>query len=466
MALKITNTLTGQKEAFEPLEAGRVRMYVCGPTVYSEAHIGHAMSVIIFDVIRRYLEYAGHDVTFVQNFTDVDDKIIQRAAKLGIPPQELAERLIQDWLRETAALNIKPATIYPRATQEIEVIQEIIQGLIESSHAYVMDGDVFYRVLSFPGYGKLSKRQIDEMLAGARVEIDQRKEHPMDFVLWKAAKPGEPAWESPWGPGRPGWHIECSAMIIHHLGGAIDIHGGGSDLIFPHHENEIAQSEAYLAQAPWVRYWIHNGLLQLGDEKMSKSLGNLISIRELLERGGGEIFRFLVLSSHYRNPLTFTDESYESARRGLARLQGAVRGFQSEMVPAQPPEHLLAKAAENARQEFQRAMEDDFNTPVALAQLFDLAREINREEATGTAPETVAYAQAVLKELAGVLGLTLQELKHAHEAIELFVELLIAVRHDLRERKLWDLADQIRARLAEMGIALEDSAHGTTWRWI
>ncbi len=464
MALKITNTLTGRKEVFEPLEPGRVRMYVCGPTVYSEAHIGHAMSAIIFDVIRRYLEYAGHEVTFVQNFTDIDDKIIQRAATLGILPEELAERLIRDWLTETAALNIKPATIYPRATQEIDVIQEIIQGLINSGHAYAADGDVFYRVLSFPGYGKLSKRQIEEMLAGARVEVDPRKEHPMDFVLWKAAKPGEPAWESPWGPGRPGWHIECSAMIIHHLGNAIDIHGGGSDLIFPHHENEIAQSEAFLAQAPWVRYWIHNGLLQLGEEKMSKSLGNLISIRELLDRGGGEIFRFLVLSSHYRNPLTFTDESFEGAKRGLARLQGAVRGFQPEEVPTQPPDHPLAKAAESARQGFHRAMEDDFNTPVALAQLFDLAREINREEAAGTAPETVAYAQSVLKELAGVLGLTLREPERADEAIEPFVELLIAVRRDLRERKQWDLADQIRSRLTELGIALEDTAQGTTWR--
>ncbi|WP_040669522.1 cysteine--tRNA ligase [Nitrolancea hollandica] len=462
--MKITNTLTGRKEVFEPLEPGRVRMYVCGPTVYSEAHIGHAMSAIIFDVIRRYLEYAGHEVTFVQNFTDIDDKIIQRAATLGIPPEELAERLIRDWLTETAALNIKPATIYPRATQEIDVIQEIIQGLINSGHAYAADGDVFYRVLSFPGYGKLSKRQIEEMLAGARVEVDPRKEHPMDFVLWKAAKPGEPAWESPWGPGRPGWHIECSAMIIHHLGNAIDIHGGGSDLIFPHHENEIAQSEAFLAQAPWVRYWIHNGLLQLGEEKMSKSLGNLISIRELLDRGGGEIFRFLVLSSHYRNPLTFTDESFEGAKRGLARLQGAVRGFQPQEVPTQPPDHPLAKAAESARQGFHRAMEDDFNTPVALAQLFDLAREINREEAAGTAPETVAYAQSVLKELAGVLGLTLREPERADEAIEPFVELLIAVRRDLRERKQWDLADQIRSRLTELGIALEDTAQGTTWR--
>lgn len=464
MALKITNTLTGRKEAFEPLEPGRVRMYVCGPTVYSEAHIGHAMSAIIFDVIRRYLEYAGHEVTFVQNFTDVDDKIIQRAATLGISPEELAERLIRDWLSETAALNIKPATIYPRATHEIEVIQEIIQGLINSGHAYTAEGDVFYRVLSFPGYGKLSKRQIDEMLAGARVEIDPRKEHPMDFVLWKAAKPGEPAWESPWGPGRPGWHIECSAMIIHHLGRAIDIHGGGADLIFPHHENEIAQSEAYLAQSPWVRYWVHNGLLQLGDEKMSKSLGNLISIRELLERGGGEIFRFLVLSSHYRSPLTFSGESFEAARRGLARLQGAVRGLQPQSVPAQPPEHPLAKTAENARQEFHRAMDDDFNAPVALAQIFDLAREVNRVEAAGTAAEAVAYAQSMLKELAGVLGLTLQEPEPADEAIDPFVQLLIEVRCDLRDRKQWDLADQIRARLIELGITLEDSAQGTTWR--
>lgn len=463
MGLRVTNTLTREKEPFEPLEPGHVRMYVCGPTVYADAHIGHAMSAIVFDMIRRYLEYRGYRVTFAMNFTDVDDKIIQRAASLGIPPNELAEQLIDAWLDETAALNIKPATLYPRATQEIPTIIAMVRGLIEKGHAYVVDGDVYFRVLSFPEYGKLSHRTLDEMMAGARVEIDPRKEHPMDFALWKAAKPGEPAWESPWGPGRPGWHIECSAMIYHHLGEQIDIHGGGADLIFPHHENEIAQSEAFTGKKPFVRYWLHNGLLQLGGEKMSKSIGNLITIRELLERDGAGPFRLLVLSSHYRSPLTFTEEAFDAATRGFERLRQAVRGAPTE--PGVRPVHALASLADETREAFHDAMDDDFNTPSALARLFELARAINRARATGDPNEAIAYAQTTLRELTSVLGFRFDDAVPSRRSAEPFVELLIDVRSRLRAERRWELADLIRERLNELGIIVEDTPAGTTWRW-
>ena len=467
MTLVISNTLTRRKEPFHTIEPGRVRMYVCGPTVYADAHIGHAMSAIVFDVVRRYLEFSGYEVIHAQNFTDVDDKIIQRAAELGIEPRELADELIARWLDETAALNIQPATLYPRATNEVAVIIAMIEGLIANGHAYPVEGgDVFYRVTSFPDYGKLAHRDIAELVAGARIEVDPRKEHPMDFALWKAAKPGEPAWDSPWGQGRPGWHIECSAMIYHHLGGQIDIHGGGADLIFPHHENEIAQSESFDG-APLARYWMHNGLLQFSGEKMSKSIGNLITIRELLDAGNGEAFRFMVLSSHYRNPLTFSQESLESARRSVARLRSAVRDRRPEpaTLPADLAEHPLATFTDRSEQRFRAAMDDDFNTPVALAALFDLARAINREQDGGTPATVTAYAQARLAELAAVLGLRLDQ-PEPQPATDIapFVDLLIEVRRELRARKQWDLADQIRAELADLGVTLEDSPTGTTWR--
>jgi cysteinyl-tRNA synthetase len=466
MTLSISDTLTNEKKPFVPIEPGVVRMYVCGPTVYADAHIGHAMSAIVFDVIRRYLEFSGYVVNHVQNFTDVDDKIIQRAATLSLTPEALAQQMIDAWHAETADLNILPATHYPRATLEMDTILSMIEGLIAEENAYAVDdGDVFYRVNSFTGYGKLSHRVVDQMLPGARLDIDQRKEDPMDFVLWKAAKPGEPAWDSPWGPGRPGWHIECSAMIYHHLGGRIDIHGGGSDLIFPHHENEIAQSEAFTHAAPMANFWVHNGLLQLGGEKMSKSIGNLVSIHELLAAGDGEAFRFLVLNSHYRNPLVFNEETLESARRGLARIATAARGFEPDTAPSSAPDHPLALAAERAEAQFRQAMDDDFNTPVALATLFELARTINREEDAGASAEAIGWAQSTLVRLAGVLGLTLREARTATETdIGPFVNLLLEVRQQLRERKQWDLADSIRDRLEQLGLRLEDSASGTAWR--
>mgnify|MGYP001281156357 CR=1 FL=1 len=457
MTLMVYNTMTRTKEPFETIEPGIVRMYVCGPTVYADAHIGHAMSALTFDVIRRYLEWNGYDVHHAQNFPDVDDKIIIRAAELGMEPRALSEQLIQSWLDETAALNILPATVYPRATDEIDGIIEMIQGLIDSDHAYVVEGgDVNYRVTSFDEYGKLSHRNLDEMMAGARIEVDPRKENPMDFVLWKAAKPGEPAWDSPWGPGRPGWHIECSVMAMKHLGNTIDIHGGGSDLIFPHHENEIAQSEAFPENRPFARYWMHNGMLQLGGEKMSKSIGNLIPLRELIERGDGRAFRLAVLQSIYRNPLVYNEEVLEAARRGLERLDTAARGYDPAATAHDP---VATAASAEAETRFRAAMDDDFNTPVAVSVLFDLARSANRAE--GDAKQTY---QAKLVELAGVLGLELGKADAAAGDAAPFIDLLLEVRDELRTAKQWALSDKIRDELAERGIVVEDSPTGATWR--
>lgn len=465
MSIRITNTMSGKKETFETIEPGKVRMYVCGPTVYSESHIGHAMSAMVFDVIRRYLEYRGYRVIHAQNFTDVDDKIINRARELGISPDQLAEDMVLEWMSQTAQLNIKPATIYPRATQEIDTIIDLISTLIEKDTAYhVPGGDVYFRVDRFENYGKLSHRKLEDMIAGSRIEVDDNKEHPMDFVLWKAAKEGEPAWESPWGPGRPGWHIECSAMIQRHLGGQIDIHGGGSDLIFPHHENEITQSESVNCGCSLARYWVHNGMLELRGEKMSKSEGNLVTIRELLQMGGGEIFRFMMLGSHYRSPMAFGEDTYEAARRGLDRLVGAVRDLDRREVPLQRPDHPLADAAEDTRGKFESAMDDDFNTPVALAALFDFARMINRErDETGPSSE-LRYAQAQLQDLAAVLGLTLRDPEAGSTDSTPYIDLLVELRTQLRDAKQFELADQVRDRLGSLGIVVEDFPSGSTWR--
>ncbi|MDQ3096050.1 MAG: cysteine--tRNA ligase, partial [Actinomycetota bacterium] len=321
--MRIYNTQSRSLEPFETIEPGKVRMYVCGVTPYASAHIGHAMSAIVFDVIKRYLTFLGYEVRHAINFTDIDDKIIARANEQGRTPDELTEELIQDWLRELGDLNVVPATVYPRATQEIPEIVATIEGLIAGGHAYERDGDVYYRVRSFEGYGKLSHRSVDDLLSGARIEIDQRKDDPLDFALWKAAKPHEPTWPSPWGDGRPGWHIECSAMCAHHLGGKVDIHGGGADLIFPHHENEIAQSEAYLGTEPFARYWVHNGLLQLGTEKMSKSTGEMVSVADLVSSRRQNGFRLFVLQSHYRKPLTYTETALSAAQTGFERLRAA-----------------------------------------------------------------------------------------------------------------------------------------------
>jgi cysteinyl-tRNA synthetase len=473
MTLRVYNTLTRQEEPFETIEPGKVRMYVCGPTVYADAHIGHGMSAMVFDVIRRYLEFAGYEVKHAQNFTDIDDKIINRANAEGRDPNELAEEYINQWLDQTAALNVKPATVYPRATRELGNIHAMIQTLIDKGNAYPMDGDVYYRVRSFDDYGKLSHRSLEDMRAGERVAVDERKEDPMDFALWKGAKPGEPAWDSPWGGGRPGWHIECSAMIKGHLGDRIDIHGGGADLIFPHHENEIAQSEAALDVEPFARYWVHNGLLQMKDPKtgeiikMSKSLGNLITIGDLLaRRNGADILRFMVLSANYRTPLTYTEEIYDAAAKGLERLRTALRDGGGTEAASSPDAPLVAVAA-SAEEQFRAAMDDDFNTPNALAVLFDLARAINRSKDEGAGAGDIATAQAKLRELMMVLGLRPDAASTGDtgQAATPFIELLLEVRRDLRAAKQWQLADKVRDSMTKLGVALEDNPQGTSWRW-
>ncbi len=465
MPLMIYNTLTRTKEEFKPLEDNVVRMYVCGPTVYDKAHVGHAMSAIVFDVIRRYLEYKGYRVIHVMNFTDVDDKIIHRANQLGEDPIRLAERYIAEFMEHIRALGLLPATVYPRATQEIPQIIEVIQGLIDKGYAYRADGDVYFRVRKDEDYGKLSHRRLEEMRSGARIAPDEHKEDPLDFALWKAAKPGEPAWDSPWGPGRPGWHIECSAMNLHHLGPQIDIHGGGNDLIFPHHENEVAQSESYTGQ-PFARYWVHNGMLQLGGEKMSKSLGNLVTIEDFLAEHEANTLRLIVLGSHYRSPLTFNDEVIEQAERALERLRSALRPSIGEVTEG-PQVEALAEQARRTRERFESAMDDDFNTAGALAALFDLVRAINVARDAGVGGAPFAQAQATLRELAGVLGLRLAEdiTRSQRADVAPFINLLVDVRTRLRQAKQWQLADAIRDGLAELGVVLEDTPQGTTWRF-
>ncbi len=467
MTLRIYNTLTRRKEPFETLDPGVVRMYVCGPTVYDKAHVGHAMSVLVFDIIRRYLEYKGYTVFHVMNYTDVDDKIIQRANAQGRDPLELAEEYMHEFDQHLRDLNVLPATINPRATQEIGQIIRMVQGLIDKGYAYpAPNGDVYFRVRKDEDYGKLSGRKLDDMRAGARIEVDANKEDPMDFALWKAAKPGEPAWDSPWGPGRPGWHIECSAMNLAHLGEQIDIHGGGNDLIFPHHENEIAQTESYTGK-PFARYWVHNGMLQLSGEKMSKSLGNLVTIEEFLAEHDADVLRMMILNSSYRNPLTFNDEVIAQAEKALERLRGALK-------PALPGASLreggivqtLKEQTEAARKGFEEAMDDDFNTAGALGVLFALVKAINQARDAGAAEEILAPAQETLEALAGVLGLRLRaETARHNQAADPFIELLIEIRTELRRQKLWALSDRIRDRLKALGVALEDSKAGTTWHW-
>jgi cysteinyl-tRNA synthetase len=461
-AIQLYDTLTRGVQPFETLEPGTVRLYVCGVTVYDSAHIGHGLSSIIFDVIKRYLLYRGYTVIHAQNFTDIDDKIIARANREGIAPGDLTEQMIAQWHEDTAELNIMPATIYPRATRELPAIIAMIEQLIEQGAAYQADGDVYYRVRSFADYGKLSNRLIDDLRSGARIYIDERKDDPLDFALWKAAKPGEPSWPSPFSEGRPGWHIECSAMCTMHLGLQIDIHGGGTDLIFPHHENEIAQTEAALGVDPFARYWVHNGLLQFSGEKMSKSLGNFVRIRELADSGLAMAFRLLVLQSHYRVPLTYSEDGLQGAATGLARLRAAsVPLTTSDDLPL--VDYPISVAAEQVRRRFHAAMSDDFNTPEAVAALFDLARQLNRARTEGP-DQSFTEAQATFLELIGVLGLILEEPAAATGDSGPYIDLLVEVRDQLRAAKQWALADSIRDRLGALGVTVEDSPAGGTWR--
>ena len=463
--MKVYNTLTRTIEEFQTLEPGKVKMYVCGPTVYAKAHIGHAMSALVFDIIRRYLEYRGYDVRHVMNFTDVDDKIILRANEKGVDPFALGDMYIHEFEAHLKDFNILPATVNPRATQEMDLIIAMIEGLIKKGHAYAKDGDVYFRVTSDADYGKLSGRRIADMQSGYRIEVDERKEHPMDFALWKAAKAGEPAWDSPWGKGRPGWHIECSAMNLNHLGEEIDIHGGGNDLVFPHHENEIAQSETFTGKQ-FARYWIHNGMLQLSGEKMSKSLGNLVTIEEFLAKHPADALRMLVLNSGYRNPLSYSDDILAQAEKAIERLRSALKpALPGEAGAAKAALDSLIKQAAASESGFIESMDADFNSAGALAQLFDLVRAINQARAEGATDAELKPMQDKLRELTSVLGLTLEKTTESDQAVDGFISLIIETRKDLRSHKLWDLADKLRDRLLALGVVLEDSKDGTSWHW-
>ncbi|MFC1938535.1 cysteine--tRNA ligase [Chloroflexota bacterium] len=474
--MKVFNTLSGRKEEFLP-QGSEVKIYVCGVTPYDECHIGHAMSYIIFDIIRRYLRFRDYRVKYVQNVTDIDDKIIDRANQRGIPANELAQQYTDSFFEDMDALNIERADFYPRATEEIAKIIEVIGGLINKGHAYPSNGSVYFRVKNFPDYGKLSRRSLESMMSSCSIEMGREKEHPMDFALWKAAKPGEPYWESPWGQGRPGWHIECSAMSLKYLGDSLDIHGGGQDLIFPHHENEIAQSECFTETKPFAKYWLHNGMVQFGEEKMSKSLGNLITIKEALEKYGADALRVFVLSSHYRSPLTYSEKALEAAKVGAERLARVI----SRDDPTEGKEETLD--AEPYRKQFIEAMDDDFNTPQAIATLFDLAREINQ---AGDGGIGIDKAQNTLVSLArDVLGLKLPEIitRTISDTISINEEIiviketvdttvipgtvnarvnrLVKERLNCRTDKNWQRADEIRNKLAELGVILEDTKAGT-----
>ena len=472
--MKVFNTFSGQKEEFLPHPSqvkDEVKMYVCGVTPYDNCHIGHAMSYIIFDVIRRYLRFRGYKVKYVQNITDIDDKIIDRASKLGISPGELAQKYTDSYFEDMDALNIERADIYPRATEEIPKIIEVIQTLIDKGYAYPAGGSVYFRVRNVPDYGRLAHRNLAEVMAGTRIEPGEDKEHPMDFALWKASKPGEPWWESPWGQGRPGWHIECSAMSLKYLGNTLDIHGGGQDLIFPHHQNEIAQSESFSGVKPFVKYWLHNGLVQLGEEKMSKSLGNLITIKQALEKYSPDAIRIFILSSHYRSPLKYSEEALGAAESGLDRLAQAISRNDSTGGKG------MALEAQPYYNQFIEAMDDDFNAAQALGILFDLARKINE---AGDAGIGLANAQNTLVSLAReVLGLKLPEAQRISvgggtvkssgrlgirliisEAVSARVTRLVEERVKCRQEKDWQRADEIRNRLVELGVVLEDTKTG------
>ncbi|MBB3330920.1 cysteinyl-tRNA synthetase [Halomonas campaniensis] len=467
-ALQIYNTLTRRKEAFTPIEPGRVRMYVCGMTVYDYCHLGHARVMVAFDVITRYLRYRGYDVTYVRNVTDIDDKILRRADENGETISSLTERMIAAMHEDEARLSVLPPDQEPRATRHIDDIIAMIETLITKGYAYAADnGDVYYRVRKFEGYGKLNNRDLDEMRSGARVEVDEHKEDPLDFVLWKAAKPGEASWPSPWGEGRPGWHIECSAMSRCCLGDTFDIHGGGPDLTFPHHENEIAQSEAANGK-PFVNTWMHAGAVRVNHEKMSKSLGNFFTIREVLEHHDPEVVRYLLVASHYRSAINYAPESLADARKSLERFYNSLEGLSLEGPVLKDVAVKADEVDGRFEARFVAAMDDDFNTPEALSVLFDLARELNR--AKKESPEQAPTLAAELRRLGAVLGLLQQDpatfLKAGASELPLSEEEIqerIDARAAAKKAKDFAAADAIRDELAALGIILKDSREGTTW---
>jgi len=489
--IRVYNTLTGKKEEFVPLVPGQIGMYVCGVTVYDHCHIGHARAAMIFDVIRRYLEYRGFGVKYIRNITDVDDKIINRAREEKCEPREIAEKYTAEYNKDMERLGVRPASIEPKATEHMKEIVELIQRLEERGYAYQVDGDVYFDIRKFTGYGKLSNRDLESMRAGSRVEIDPRKKDPLDFALWKSAKEGEPAWESPWGPGRPGWHIECSAMSMKHLGETFDIHGGGEDLIFPHHENEIAQSEASTGK-PFVRYWLHNGFVNINHEKMSKSLKNFFTIKEVLALYSSEALRLFLLSTHYRSPVNFTDAGLNDATRALERVYNTFHtaerflkvrsqepGARSQesgasMEGSAPPAPIIDSETPNTvRSSFEAAMNDDFNTAEAIGKLHEAVKEVNifiqdHPSMDDIQKHSLKGMVDLIRELGGVLGLFQQSEAATGTADDNIVndlmEVILEIRNACRTRKDWALADKIRSLLQEKGITIEDRKEGTVWK--
>ncbi len=463
MALSLYNTLTKKLEEFVPLNAGEVRMYTCGPTVYNYFHIGNARSFVMSDVIRRYFEYRGYKVTYVMNITDIDDKIIKAANEQGVQSSVIAERFTDAFLEDTGRFGIRPATIHPRATETIDEIIAHIAGLVANGSAYAVDGDVYFSVEAFPEYGKLSGKLVEDLRMGARVETDDRKQHPADFALWKSAKPGEPSWESPWGRGRPGWHIECSVMSQKYLGTTFDIHAGGNDLIFPHHENEIAQSEA-LTHAPFARYWLHFGFLNVDNEKMSKSLGNFFTAREILDKYSAESLRFFYLQTHYRSPLNFVQEGLDGSRAGLQKLQTLYNAL------AEQGEGAAEFDIAPYEQRFIEAMDSDFNSPAALGVLFELVRDVNAVMhsadglSAGSRGSVRDFLHRTAEEVFGVVGETAVDEGASGQLVEQLMQLLIDLRAEARLEKRWAVSDRIRDGLAAIGIVLEDGRDGTKWK--
>ncbi len=460
--MKLYNSMTGKKEEFIPIEEGKVKMYSCGPTVYNYFHIGNARPFIIFDTLRRYFEYIGYEVSFVQNFTDIDDKMIKRANEEGITVRELAERFISEYFKDAKGLGIREATVHPRATDNIDAIIDLIKNLEEKGYAYNVDGDVYFSVKKFKEYGKLSHQPLENLELGARIEIGDKKKEPMDFALWKAQKEGEPAWESPWGMGRPGWHIECSAMANKYLGETIDIHSGGKDLIFPHHENEIAQSECAHGKA-FANYWLHNGYINVNNQKMSKSLGNFFTVRDVAEKFDYVVIRFFMLSAHYRNPINFSDELLSQAKSGLDRINTCLENlsFLSQNAPEGEIDVKIKADADEFKNAFIKAMDDDINTADAVSAIFDIVKYANTNFDENTNAQTLALYSNLIKELMNVLGI-LEEKKN--DFLDSDIEALIEERNQARKNKDFKRADEIRDMLKDAGIALEDTRGGVKWK--
>lgn len=462
--IKLYNTLTKKKEDFIPIIDKKVRMYVCGPTVYNFFHIGNARTFIVFDTIRRYLEYRGYDVKFVQNFTDIDDKMIRIANEEKTTVKELGDRFIKEYYTDADGLKIKRATVNPRATEHIDEIIEFVNSLIEKGYAYEVQGDVYFSTKKFEEYGKLSGQNLEDLQAGARIDVDDRKKDPMDFAVWKAQKPGEPAWQSPWGMGRPGWHIECSCMAHELLGETIDIHAGGSDLVFPHHENEIAQSEARSGK-PFSKYWLHAAFVNINNKKMSKSLNNFFTVREMLEKYDPEVLRFFMLSAHYRTPMNFSIELLDSAKSSIDRLYNAIGNLESllEEVQKEELEHKekeYIKVLDEFRNKYIEKMDDDFNTADGISIIFDLIRDININVDGNSSKPLIQYALDMIRGLGSPLGILEKSTKGT---LEDHVEKLIEERQRARKEKNWALSDKIRDELKEQGIVLEDTPQGVRW---